>query len=149
MIIQFLYFNLLWKFSWDLWNIVSRRITESGKFQTFSGKVEINAQPVDQSGWIKFRGPINGVKLPAKFQLCKSFQLLTIARQSFSFGAPFRSHQEFSWPQKNSEGLLWPPPPVCQILSQKINIKCLKSAGKKTPKRHNLDMAALKVENCS
>ncbi len=89
------------------------------------------------------RSYINGVKLPAKFQLCKSFQLLTIARQSFSFGAPFRSHQEFSWPQKNSEGLLWPPPPVCQILSQKINIKCLKSAGKKPPKRHNLDTADL------
>ncbi len=39
-------------------NIVSWRITESGIFQTFSGKFEIKAIPVDQFSWIKFRSPI-------------------------------------------------------------------------------------------
>jgi hypothetical protein len=45
-------------FTLKLKNIVSRRITESGKFQTFSGKIEIKAQPIDLFNWIKFRGPI-------------------------------------------------------------------------------------------
>jgi hypothetical protein len=34
-------------FTLKLKNIVSRRITESGKFQTFSGKIEIKAQSID------------------------------------------------------------------------------------------------------
>jgi hypothetical protein len=55
---QFLYYILLECFLQIVKNIISRRVTESGKFQTFSGKIEIKAQPVDQFGSIKFRGPI-------------------------------------------------------------------------------------------
>ncbi len=33
-------------FSWNLWNIISRRIIQSGKFQTFPGKVWIEAKPM-------------------------------------------------------------------------------------------------------
>jgi hypothetical protein len=47
---QFIYFNLLEIFSSNQKNIVSRRITKCGKFQTFSRKIEIKAQPVDQFG---------------------------------------------------------------------------------------------------
>ncbi len=36
-----------------------------------------------------------------------------------------------------------------QILAQNIYFKCLKSAGKKPPKRHSLDMAALHYSNTS
>ncbi len=46
------------KFSWNLWNIVSRRVKKNSKFLTFPGKMEILAQPIDQSSWIKFRGPV-------------------------------------------------------------------------------------------
>ncbi len=80
------------------------------------------------------RSYIDGVKLPAKFQLCMSFQLLTIQRQSFSFGAPFWSHQVRSWPKKKIRDLLWPLSSVYQILSHNIYVKCLKTAGKKPAK---------------
>jgi hypothetical protein len=46
------------------------------------------------------RSYIDGVKRPAKCQIRMSFHWLTIHRQSFSFGAPFWSHQEHSWPKK-------------------------------------------------
>jgi hypothetical protein len=45
---QFLYFILLECFLEIEKNIVSRRITDSGKFQTFSGKFIIKAKPLDQ-----------------------------------------------------------------------------------------------------
>ncbi len=58
MITRFNKFKHFIKFSWNLWNIVSRWVKENSKFPTFPGKMEILAQPIDQSSWIKFRGPV-------------------------------------------------------------------------------------------
>ncbi len=46
--------------------------------------------------WIESR------KLPAKFQLCRSFQLPRTQRPQGFFRAPYWSHQKRSWPKKNS-----------------------------------------------
>ncbi len=45
------------KFSWNLWNIVSRRFQKVCDFWTSSRKIEIKVQPIDLLSWIKFRGP--------------------------------------------------------------------------------------------
>ncbi len=45
------------KFSWNLWNIVSRRIKKLCDFWTCPRKIEIKIQPIDLLSWIKFRGP--------------------------------------------------------------------------------------------
>ncbi len=49
------YFRL--KSSWNLWNIVSRRIKKLCDFWTCPRKIEIKVQPIDLLSWIKFRGP--------------------------------------------------------------------------------------------
>ncbi len=54
---QFDHFNFRLKFSWNLWNIVSRRIKKVCDFWTCPRKIEINVQPIDLLSWIKFRGP--------------------------------------------------------------------------------------------
>jgi hypothetical protein len=51
------HFSFPLKFSWNLWNIISRRIKEICKFQICARKIKFEAQPIDQSCWIKFRGP--------------------------------------------------------------------------------------------
>jgi hypothetical protein len=48
-------------------------------------------------------------KLPAKFQLCRSFQLPRTQRPQGFFRAPYWSHQKRSWPKKFFECLFWPP----------------------------------------
>ncbi len=95
---QFLYFNLLDCFL-NLKNIVSRRIKECGKIQTFSGKFEIKAQRVDQFVWIKFRGPILMV-----WSTLHNFRFvgLFIGSQStvFLLGPHFEATRNFSGPEK-------------------------------------------------
>jgi hypothetical protein len=51
------HFNFRLKFSWNLWNIVSRRIKKLCDFWTCPKKIEIKVQPIDLLSWIKFRGP--------------------------------------------------------------------------------------------
>jgi hypothetical protein len=56
---QFFIFHSAWNiFLKSMKNIVRRRIIKCGKFQIFPVKFQIEAQPVDQWRWIKFRGPI-------------------------------------------------------------------------------------------
>jgi hypothetical protein len=55
---QFDHFNFRLKFSWNLWNIVSRRIKNVCDFQTCLREIEIKVQPIDLLSWIKFRGPV-------------------------------------------------------------------------------------------
>ncbi len=54
---QFDHFNLLSKFSFNFWNIVSKRIKKICDFWTCPRKIEIKVQPIDLLSWIKFRGP--------------------------------------------------------------------------------------------
>ncbi len=54
---QFDHFNFPLKFFWNLWTIVSRRIKKICDFWTCPRKIEFKVQPIDQSCWIKFRGP--------------------------------------------------------------------------------------------
>ncbi len=51
------HFNFRLKFSWNLWNFVSRRIKKLCDFWTCPRKIEIKVQPIDLLSWIKFRGP--------------------------------------------------------------------------------------------
>jgi hypothetical protein len=83
-------------FSWNRKNIVSRRITESGKLQTFSGKIKIKAQPVDQFGWIKFRGP----KLMVWSSL-QNFRFLCLSIGSQSAGKVFPLEPHFEATRKD------------------------------------------------
>ncbi len=102
-------FHFAWMFSWNRKNIVSRRITESGKLQTFSEKFEIKVQPVDQFSWIKFRGPI--------FMVCSlqsfSFVCLLSCSQSAGKVFPLEPHSEatrtFPGPKKKFRGLTLTP----------------------------------------
>ncbi len=125
---QFIYFNLLEIFSWNWKNIVSRRILNCGKFQTFSGKFEIiwlNKIP---------RSYIDGVNRPAKFQICMSLHWLTIHRQSFSFGAPFWSHLELSWHQKNLRAYFSLLNLCAKFYSKRLTLSASNPQAKKTPK---------------
>jgi hypothetical protein len=54
---EFDHFNFRLKFSWNLWNIVSRRIKKHCDFWTCPRKNETKVQPIDLLSWIKFRGP--------------------------------------------------------------------------------------------
>ncbi len=54
---EFDHFNFRLKFSWNLWNIVSRRIKKLCDFWTCPRKIEIKVQPIDVLSWIKFRDP--------------------------------------------------------------------------------------------
>jgi hypothetical protein len=54
---EFVHFNFRLKFSWNLWNIVSRRIKKLCDFWTCPRKIEIKVQPIDLLSWIKFRDP--------------------------------------------------------------------------------------------
>ncbi len=84
-----------------MWNIVSRRIKKICNFWTCPRKIEFKVQPIDLLSWIKIsRFWIESRKLPAKFQLCKSFQSLRTQGPQGFFGAPYWSHQKRSWPQK-------------------------------------------------
>ncbi len=76
-------------------NIVSRRILKCGKFQTFSGKFEIKAQPVDQSGWIKFRGFILMV-----WSSLQSFSFVSLFSCSQSTGKVFPLEPHFEATRK-------------------------------------------------
>ncbi len=55
---QFDHFNFPLNFSWNLWNIVSRRIKKVCDFCTCPRKFEIKVQPIDLLSWINFRGPV-------------------------------------------------------------------------------------------
>ncbi len=87
---QFLYFILLEIFSLNSWNIVSRRITKSGKFQIFPGKFVIKAQPVDQWSWLKFRGPILMV-----WTFLRNFRFVDLSSRSQSRCKVFRLEPHF------------------------------------------------------
>ncbi len=54
---QFDHFNFRLKFSWNVWNIVSRRIKKLCNFWTSPRKIEIKVQPIDLLSWINCRGP--------------------------------------------------------------------------------------------
>ncbi len=80
----------------------SRRITDTGKFQTFSGKFIIKAKPLNQFNWIKFRGPILIV-----WSSLQSFSFVCLPSCSQSAGKifPLEPHSEatrnFPGPKKN------------------------------------------------
>ncbi len=54
---EFDHFNFCLKSSWNLWNIVCRRIKKLCDFWTCPRKIEIKVQSIELLRWKKFRGP--------------------------------------------------------------------------------------------
>ncbi len=103
-------------FSWNQWNIVSRQVTKSGKFPTFSWKI----WNWSWTNWIKFRGPILMV-----WSSLWNFRFVGLPNRSQSRCKVFalKPHLEAT---RKDPGLFWPPQPVCQISESYFNGKYLK-----------------------
>ncbi len=136
-------FHFAWMFFWNRKNIVSRRITDSGKFQTFSGKFKIKAKPLDQFSWINFRDPILMV-----WSSLQSFIFVCLSSCSPSAGKvfPLEPHSEatrnFPGPKKISRAY-FDPLHLCTKFHPKILTLNSSNPQVKTPQRYSLDMADL------
>ncbi len=141
---EFDHFNFRLKFSWNLWNIVSRRIKKLCDFWTCPRKIEIKVQPIDLLSWIKFRGPeLNQGSSLQNF----SFPSLPSCSEPRDHKVSLKPHSKAIRkdpdPKKNSEGLIWRPWPVCRISGSYLDGKYLKQRDHKTPQGPNLRMPAL------
>ncbi len=132
---QFLYFSLLEIFSWNWKTIVSRRVTKCGKFQTFSGKFEIKAQPVDKFGWIKFRGHLLIV-----WSGLQNFRIvcLSIGSQSTGKVFPLEPHFEttrnYPGPKKNPRAYFSLLNLCAKFYSKRLTLSASNPQAKNPPK---------------